>query len=180
MTDSFQDIRRGVFILSGLFVWMCWTWVTHLKWVSAYIHRERETEKERMEENHKTFYSKGKKIKEIHFPFFRRFVLSSVWVLQMLKMLYASEHSSLFLLLLSTAFHSTPPGTHIFPASFFHPNWDPTPPNIRPHVRGTRGYIFLFQPGTPASWALNSISHFKSSTKSNWNTIILFIIYHPK
>lgn len=64
MTDSFQDIRRGVFILSGLFVWMCWTWVTHLKWVSVYIPRERETEKERMEENRKTFYSKGKKLQK--------------------------------------------------------------------------------------------------------------------
>lgn len=72
-----------------------------------------------------------------------------------------------------------PPGTHTLPSSFFHPHWEPTPPNIRPHVRGTRGYIFLFQAGTPTSWALNSISHFKSSTKSNWNAIILFIIHHP-
>lgn len=47
------------------------------------------------------------------FFFFDGFVSSSVWVLQMFKMLYASERFSLFLLLLSTnAFHSTPPGTH--------------------------------------------------------------------
>ena len=72
MTDSFQDIRRGVFILSGLFVWMCWTWVTHLKWVSAYIPREEDRERERMQQSHKTFSFKSKKCRNTFFFFFDR------------------------------------------------------------------------------------------------------------
>lgn len=88
-----------------------------------------------------------------------------------------TKRFSSFPLLLSTnAFHSTPPspGAQTLSTSFFHRKWDLTPPNIRPHLRGTQGYVFLFQPGTPTYGALNSISHFKSSTKSIWNIITLF------
>lgn len=142
MTDSFQDIWRGVFILSGLSVWMCWTWVTHLKWVSAYIPKVGDTDK--IEQSLEKSPLKVEEIHFSHFPLQDSLHLScraaELWLICICL------HSYLYF---PTGLPQTPCRHTASLSQTSFSVQTSTAPNIYPQLTQKQSLMLLFQPGPP-------------------------------